>query len=98
LKERRWLENGEGGLFGLAKGGGSRGIGRNLIHGSLWRYGILENHRICYKSCPELLSLNIRKQPNHDPLQPCLSKKRYVACPILQTPSISSPEAVQIGS
>lgn len=53
LKGRRWLENGKGGLFELAKGGGlSRGIGRNLIHGSLWRYGILEgmrhseNHRI----------------------------------------------------
>lgn len=57
LKGRRWLENGKGGLFELAKRGGgvillSRGIGRNLIHGSLWRYGILEgmrhseNHRI----------------------------------------------------
>ncbi len=53
MKGRRWLENGKGGLFELAKGGGlSRGIGRNLIHGSLWRYGILEgmrhseNHRI----------------------------------------------------
>lgn len=48
------------------------------MHGSLWRYGILEgmrhseNHRICYKSCLELLSLNIRKQLNHDPLPPCL--------------------------
>lgn len=44
LKGRRWLENGKGGLFELAKRGGgvillSRGIGRNLIHGSLWRTG-----------------------------------------------------------
>ncbi len=56
LKGRRWLENGKGGLFELAKGGVwfccRGGRGRNLINGSLWRYGILEgmrhseNHRI----------------------------------------------------